>query len=88
MCVFAKFKNIFGAPGTGVHAYRVGNIAVVDLGLTLLFAWVWAIVFRHSLWKTTAVLLLLGVVAHALFGVNTAGNKWLYSLVRPRKPPA
>ncbi len=25
-----KYKNIFGAPNTGVHSYRIFNIAIVD----------------------------------------------------------
>mgnify|MGYP001396390731 CR=1 FL=1 len=31
-----SFANIFGAPRTGVHAYRIFDVAVVDFGLTVL----------------------------------------------------
>jgi len=37
MCIFAKYKDIFGKPGTGAHSYRILNIAVVVVFLTVIF---------------------------------------------------
>lgn len=31
-----KYKNILGEPGKGVHSYRIFNIAIVDVLLTLI----------------------------------------------------
>jgi hypothetical protein len=33
-----KYKDIFGKPGTGVHAHRVFGLASVDVALTVLLA--------------------------------------------------
>lgn len=33
-----KYNNIFGAVNTGLHSYRIFNIAIVDLFLTILAA--------------------------------------------------
>jgi hypothetical protein len=44
--------NFFGAPRTGVHAYRVFDIAIVDLGLTLAAAYGWT---RYTAFMDTDV---------------------------------
>ena len=33
-----KYKNYFGEPGKGVHSYRIFNIAIVDVVMTLIGA--------------------------------------------------
>ena len=35
-----KYKNLFGEVGKGVHSYRIFNIAVVDVVLTILGAYI------------------------------------------------
>ena len=35
-----KYKDIFGAPNTGAHRYRIFNIAIVDVLVTLIGAYV------------------------------------------------
>ena len=32
------YKNIFGAPGTGIHSYRILNIAIFDVLFTIIGA--------------------------------------------------
>ena len=34
-----RYKHIFGKPNTGIHTYRFFNIAIVDVMLTILLAW-------------------------------------------------
>ena len=36
--MFCKYKNIFGEPNTGLHEYRILDIAIVDVLLTILAA--------------------------------------------------
>jgi len=31
-----KYKNIFGKPNTGVHSYKLFDLAIVDIAVTLL----------------------------------------------------
>jgi hypothetical protein len=40
-----KYKNFFGKPGEGAHSYRIFNIAIVDLGLTILVAYILSFYF-------------------------------------------
>ena len=37
-CPFREFKDIFGRPGKGIHAYRIFDTALVDYILSLLGA--------------------------------------------------
>ena len=86
-----QYKNIFGAPGTGIHKYRIFNIAIVDtvvvLLLALLITWIWYKKFatkknkKHAIWVllgTSIGLFLLGVLIHRLFCVDTAVNKKIF----------
>ena len=38
MWYFCKYKDSLGKPKTGLHRYRVFNIAIVDVIFTILFA--------------------------------------------------
>ena len=38
-----QYKNIFGEPKKGIHAYRIFNIAIVDLLLTIFIAYLFSI---------------------------------------------
>jgi len=73
-----KYKNIFGKPGTGVHSYRIFNIAIVDVLLTILAAILIAYYNKISYIKTTIVLFLLGIFIHRIFCVRTTVDKWLF----------
>ena len=35
MFYFCKYKDILGKPGEGVHSYRLFDIAVIDVVLTI-----------------------------------------------------
>lgn len=69
--MFCKYKDIFGKPKEGVHSYRIMNIAVVDLALTLIGAYILSILLGIAYWKTAIGLLILGTIAHLLFCVDT-----------------
>lgn len=79
--MLCEYRDAAGRPGEGVHRFRIGGVAAVDLGLTLLAAWVVSRVFRVALWKAVLGLLLLGVVVHRVFCVNTALNRKLFGAV-------
>ena len=44
MLEFCKYKDLFGKPGEGVHSYRIFNIAIVDVILTI-FGRIYYIIF-------------------------------------------
>lgn len=64
--------NFFGAPRTGVHSYRLFDIAVVDAGLTLAAAYAWTRTTGTPLAQTSVILFLSGIIAHWAVGANTA----------------
>lgn len=75
--MLCKYKDVFGVPGHGVHAYRFLGVAVVDLALTILVA---ALIGWDNFFSTFAILLILSVCIHLLFCVDTALIKYLKKL--------
>ena len=78
------YRNILGKVREGVHAYRFMDIAIVDVFMTVLGAYViWWIL--HTLLKKTISFFLiliglfgLGIVLHRLFCVPTTVDQWLF----------
>ena len=77
MCIFSKYKNIFGEVGKGVHQYKFLNTALVDYVVTILGAILLTYLTDIPLVLTTIGILILGVVCHILFGVETNVTKYL-----------
>lgn len=73
-----EYKDMFGAPNTGVHQYRILDIAVVDLGVTLGASYLISKKLKISYYKTVVSMLLLGIVIHRIFGVKTKVDKLLF----------
>lgn len=70
-----QYRDVFGAPGTGAHRYRVLNIAVVDVVATAVVARL--ITAKH--WPLFTVLLIaLSVPIHKAFCVKSTLTKLLY----------
>lgn len=72
------YKNLFGKLGEGIHAYRIANIAVLDVMVTVILAFILSVVFMISFWKMLGGLFLLGIVVHRQLCVRTTVDKWLY----------
>lgn len=73
-----KYKDILGKPETGAHSYRIFNIAVIDVLLTILGSWLIAKWMNWTFWKTLFGLFLLGIIMHRLFCVRTTIDKLLF----------
>ena len=73
-----RYKDVFGAPGTGVHSVRLLGLAAVDLGLTLVAALVLSRASRLSPWVCIVVFVASGVLLHRLFCVDTVLNKAIF----------
>jgi hypothetical protein len=73
-----KYKNILGVPGKGVHSYRIFNIAIVDVLLTLLVAYIISYIFKKSFFWVSIILFILGIILHRLFCVRTTVDKLLF----------
>jgi hypothetical protein len=78
MSGLCKFKNIFGVPAQGVHSYRVFNIAIVDVLVTILLSGGLAYWMKWNIPKTIAIAFVAGIVFHRLFCVRTTIDKLLF----------
>ena len=81
MCIFAKYKDIFGKPGTGTHSYRILNIAVVDVSLTVISSFMISWLTGYSIRWVLLFMFILGIVLHRLFCVNSTVNKFIFGEV-------
>ncbi len=84
MLDLCKYKDILGKPGTGAHSYRVFNVAIVDVILTIILGFVLhrIIVIKYnwvSIWWVMIGVFLFGIVSHRLFCVRTTVDKLLFS---------
>lgn len=76
--MFCQYRHIFGVEGEGAHSYRLFNIAIVDLALTILGSWLIAHYLQVSFWVTLAVVLIIGTLMHRLFCVRTTITKFVF----------
>ena len=74
-----KYKNLFGEVGKGVHSYRIFNIAVVDVVLTILGAYIiYLFNPKFNFIYIVLFLFILGIFLHRLFCVRTTIDKFLF----------
>lgn len=73
-----QYKDIFGKPKTGAHRYRVFDLAIVDVVMTIVAAYIIARFFKKCFWKTLIILFILGILLHYLFCVNTTVGVFLW----------
>ena len=77
MINLCNYKDIFGKPGQGVHSFRIFNIAIVDVLLTILAAYILSIFTNYKLVYTILFMFILGIISHRLFCVKTTIDKLL-----------
>jgi hypothetical protein len=73
-----RYKDILGKPKEGIHKYRIFNIAIVDVIMTLIGAYIIAYFTNYSFLTVSIILFLLGIFLHRLFCVRTTVDKWLF----------
>ena len=74
-----KYKNALGIPGKGIHSYRIFNISIADVILTLIASYLISYFFKYSFFYTSIFLFLLGIFLHRLFCVKTTVDKILFN---------
>ena len=75
-----KYKDIFGKPKEGVHRFTIPilNIAFIDTILVVLAAWLLTFYFKKTHFLIIfLVLMVIGVLSHKIFCVNTRLNIFL-----------
>ena len=76
-CPFSKYRTIFGNQNEGVHNIRFLDVAAIDYFLSILGAIVISFFTKIPLVLTTIIVLVLGIILHMLFGINTSAVKYL-----------
>lgn len=77
LCPFSKYRDAFGVPGKGAHRYRFLNTAIVDYILSIILASVITYYTKIPLVLTTISVLIVGILLHMLFDVDTNTIKYL-----------
>jgi hypothetical protein len=78
--MLCQYKDIFGKMNTGIHSYRFFNIAIADVVLTFIAAFILHLFLPKI--KFTIILLflfVLGIILHRIFCVHTTIDKLLFN---------
>jgi hypothetical protein len=78
MLTLCKYKDILGVPNQGVHSFRIFNIAIVDVLLTILAAFIISYFLKTNLLYTLLFMFILGIISHRIFCVRTTIDKLLF----------
>jgi hypothetical protein len=74
----SKYKDSFGKLNEGIHSYRIFDIAILDVGVTILLAGGISLYGDIPFMYTTISLFSLGIILHRLFSVKTTIDKILF----------
>jgi hypothetical protein len=73
-----KYSDILGKPNEGVHSYRLFGIAILDVIMTIVAAFLISYFLKFSFLYTLVFLFILGIILHRLFCVKTTVDKLLF----------
>jgi hypothetical protein len=77
--MLCQYKNLLGKVGEGVHSYRIANLAVVDILLTILLAFlIYLMLPMYGFGYILLAVFLLGIILHQIFCVKTTIDKWIF----------
>ena len=73
--MLCKYKNILGKVNKGVHSYRLFNIAIVDVILTILGAFIIHLFTpTYNFYLILLLFFILGIILHRIFCVKTTAD--------------
>jgi hypothetical protein len=73
-----KYKDILGVPNQGIHSYRLFGVAIIDVIMTMILAYVISILTKIKYIYSLLFCFLLGIIMHRLFCVKTTIDKLLF----------
>jgi hypothetical protein len=73
-----KYKNALGVPNKGIHSHRFMGLAIADVIMTLIGAYLISFFFKLNFLHTSITLFILGIILHRLFCVRTTVDKLLF----------
>jgi hypothetical protein len=72
------YKDVFGKPNTGVHSYRLFNIAIVDVIMTIVVGIILSRIFHVNMYASIFCLFIAGIILHRVFCVKTTVDVLLF----------
>lgn len=76
--MLCEYSQLFGKVGEGAHSYRIANIAIVDVALTIIVAAIIHFITGYNFIHILIILFLLGIVLHRIFCVRTTIDRLLF----------
>lgn len=76
--MLCQYKNLLGISGKGIHSYRIFNIAIADVIMTIIGAYLISWGFKLNFWLVLIILFLTGIILHHLFCVKTTIDKLIF----------
>jgi len=73
-----RYQDALGKPEQGIHSYRFWGIAIADVVMTIVAAFVISYFSGYNFWILLAILFFSGIVLHRLFHVRTTIDKALF----------
>ena len=72
--------DIFGQVNKGIHSYRICNIAIMDVIMTVVGAYLIHryILSSYKFYQVLTGLFIMGIILHRLLGVRTTVDKLLF----------
>lgn len=77
--MLCKYKDILGKPNEGFHKYRIFNIAIVDVLLTIFAAFIISFFSKINFFIILILLFIAGIILHRIFCVRTTVDKLLFN---------
>ena len=78
--MFCQYSELFGKIKTGVHQYRLFDLAIADSIMTFIGAYFLQKVFfkKNTYWEVLLILFISGIILHRLFCVETTIDKLIF----------
>lgn len=77
--MLCKYQNILGKVNKGVHSVRLFNVAIMDVLMTIISAYlIYLFHPNYNFFVILVCLFILGIVLHRLFCVRTTIDKLLF----------
>ena len=70
-CPFSQYKTIFGLPNEGAHNIRLFNLPIIDYIGSVIIALKITFITKIPFELIIIIVLIIGVLCHYLFGVET-----------------
>lgn len=78
--MLCEYSELIGKVGEGIHSYRLFNIAILDVIITMIGAYFLQqkLVSNYSYLQVLIVVFIMGIISHRIFCVRTTVDKMLF----------